>query len=57
MGFCFTFKKVFIDLFIYLAAPSLSCSMQNLVRTMHWEIGILATRASGKSLGMFLTTC
>ena len=30
------FKKY---LFHYLAAPSLGCSMQDLVRTLHWESG------------------
>ena len=44
-------------LFISLAVPSLSCSMQDLVRTQHWESGVLATGPSGKSLGMFLTSC
>ena len=48
------FKKY---LFRYLAAPSLGCSMQDLVRTLHWESGVLATGPSGKPLGMFLTSC
>ena len=49
LGLNYFLKKC---LFIYLAAPGLSCGMQTLSCSM-WECGVLATGPLGKSWDSF----